>query len=1209
VQLGNVVLAVQRGALSRSPDGTPLTFSAAPPSLDLGAMVLGLFAADGVAGPASTSVSTLELLSSQGSALEGESLTQALGGEHLTAVGFLTRAVREGQTLTRVDATNVEPALAAAELSSDAEASVRVGVGQGLIAWISQTQLPFDTWDTTGYVLEDPATGAGGYFVTFERLVQGLEANIVFHSPQDLDEVTAPLDVVATLDGEEIESWTLAYRAADGGSAVELASGTGTFANATLARFDPTLLLNGLYDIVLTARDSAGQSASEKISVAVEGQMKIGNFNLSFSDLSVPLAGLDVEVVRTYDSRDKAQRDFGVGWALDVRRGSYVNNRVPGDGWQIRSGFLPCQAAVESKSHLTTVRLSDLEIYRYALRLTSLAPTFGGCFATASFTFIDGLRPGATLEILGNASVFYGNGSDRLIDTDSFDLYEPRQVRLTTPDGRIFDLDLEEGVTRLEDLNGNALSITAAGITHTSGQSIAFERDAEGRITRITDPLGQALVYEYDAAGDLVSVTDRNSDLSQFVYLADHFLAEVIDSRGVRATRSEYDDAGRLVKVIDASGSEIAFDRDLSARREVVTDRLGNARIIEYDGRGNIVRQTDATGATIVRTFDAQDNVFSEADGLGDTTFFTWSPSNDLISIRDPLGSETSLTYDVGGRVLTMTDAGVVVIRNTYGARGNLLSTTDPSGAVTRFTYDAAGNVVTETDPLGQVTTNDYDNRGYLVRQVDPLGVETTFTYNALGDLLTEMTTRTTVAGIETLVKSFRYDGAGRITGRTLPNGTTITTVYDANGNVIENVDRLGRSTQFSYDERNNLVATTFPDGTTETRTYDAEDNLISLTDRGGRTTAFAYDATSRGVRTTFPDGAFTTTQYDGAGRIVARTDERGNTMAFAFDAAGREVARSDALGHTTTTTYDALGRQQTSTDPAGNVTSWEYDDAGRITLVVFSDGSDRRMAFDAAGRMISETDPAGLVTHFAYDGKGRLVEVTDALGGITRFEVDEQGNRISQTDANGNVTRWEHDAIGRATKRILPDGLVETITYDAVGNVTAKSDFAGRTIHQVYDVNDRLLEQVFPDDSRVTFTYTATGRRATVVDARGTTSYTYDSRDRLTSVMQPDGRRLTYTYDAAGNRTSMTAGVAGQSLTTTYSYDALNRLTTVTDPDGESYAHAYDANGNRAALVYPNGVSTSYTYDSAAREVEILQEERILVIHAVGHRREVYRP
>ena len=55
-------------------------------------MILGLFPADGVSATASASVSTLELLGSQGSFLEGEALATALGGEHLTAVTALTQA-------------------------------------------------------------------------------------------------------------------------------------------------------------------------------------------------------------------------------------------------------------------------------------------------------------------------------------------------------------------------------------------------------------------------------------------------------------------------------------------------------------------------------------------------------------------------------------------------------------------------------------------------------------------------------------------------------------------------------------------------------------------------------------------------------------------------------------------------------------------------------------------------------------------------------------------------------------------------------------------------------------------------------------------------------------------------------------------------------------------------------------------------------------
>jgi hypothetical protein len=50
------------------------------------------------------------------------------------------------------------------------------------------------------------------------------------------------------------------------------------------------------------ALDLQGRLVKEIIAFSVEGQQKIGNFTyftLSFVDLSVPLSGLDIEVVRT----------------------------------------------------------------------------------------------------------------------------------------------------------------------------------------------------------------------------------------------------------------------------------------------------------------------------------------------------------------------------------------------------------------------------------------------------------------------------------------------------------------------------------------------------------------------------------------------------------------------------------------------------------------------------------------------------------------------------------------------------------------------------------------------------------------------------------------------------------------------------------------------------------------------------------------------
>src|SRR6185436_16694973 len=81
-----------------------------------------------------------------------------------------------------------------------------------------------------------------------------------------------------------------------------------------------------------------------------------------------------------------------------------------------------------------------------------------------------------------------------------------------------------------------------------------------------------------------------------------------------------------------------------------------------------------------------------------------------------------------------------------------------------------------------------------------------------------------------------------------------------------------------------------------------------------------------------------------------------------------------------------------------------------------------------------------------------------------------------------------------------------------------------------------------------------------------------------------PDGRTLEYDYDGNGNRTTLKAKVGGQTLTTSFLYDAANRLDLVTDPAGRVYDHGYDPAGNRKSLAYPNGVTTTYSYDDLNR-------------------------
>ena len=56
-----------------------------------------------------------------------------------------------------------------------------------------------------------------------------------------------------------------------------------------------------------------------QLNYQIEGEAKVGNFSLSFTDLELPMAGIPITINRNYDSRNKSKGDFGVGWTLGIQ--------------------------------------------------------------------------------------------------------------------------------------------------------------------------------------------------------------------------------------------------------------------------------------------------------------------------------------------------------------------------------------------------------------------------------------------------------------------------------------------------------------------------------------------------------------------------------------------------------------------------------------------------------------------------------------------------------------------------------------------------------------------------------------------------------------------------------------------------------------------------------------------------------------------------
>jgi hypothetical protein len=132
--------------------------------------------------------------------------------------------------------------------------------------------------------------------------------------------ITGPVNVVGTASDANLLSYTVTATSINGGPAKVMAQGTSSVTNGTLALFDPTLLADGTYTLTLSATNAGGKTASVSVTVNVAGHFKLGNFTLSNTDLTIPVAGIPITITRTYDTTAaNSKEDFGYGWKLDYR--------------------------------------------------------------------------------------------------------------------------------------------------------------------------------------------------------------------------------------------------------------------------------------------------------------------------------------------------------------------------------------------------------------------------------------------------------------------------------------------------------------------------------------------------------------------------------------------------------------------------------------------------------------------------------------------------------------------------------------------------------------------------------------------------------------------------------------------------------------------------------------------------------------------------
>jgi RHS repeat-associated protein len=999
----------------------------------------------------------------------------------------------------------------------------------------------------------------------------------------------------------------------------------GGVTNASLGTVDLSTVENGAYILTLFVQSSAGV-ATASLNIALDSNLKLGQFSFSQQDLVIPVNGIPLTVTRTYDSQNQRSSDFGYGWTYSLNSMDVQLDEERQD-WQVGSDALPIDLNDGDdgggSGPIVSIRTGGSRDVTLTLP-DGRRVTFQFYFTQAGYNFYAQWQAppdvNYTLTAIGNPFFDGLIGYWNDIEGTSFDNYDfvsfvlqdknsGTQYSITRGSGDDLYFDpAGDGnyiytpvfgppqLTQITQRNGATINISPSGIyyqdTNGVGRAVAFSRDSQNRIIEIYDPNAISnngwptlqYVYNHDS-GNLVQVlklVDGNAGTyvtNSFGYTNvtfPHFITSITNADGTQVAKNFYDDSGKLTAVQDANGNLTRFNYNTTNHIEQVVDRLGNTNTSVYDLSGNITVLTNGLGQITTMAYDTTNNKTNVVTYLNGqpyaTNNYAYNPNNLLLSSTDPLGHTNGFVYDGNGDLLSSADAFGHVTVNTYDSSGNLTNTTDALQNSTVNFYDGNGLSRGSQDAVGTITTNYYDSSENLIATATvgtggTILSSNTFAYDDNANRLTSTIWRKASGSWTAATTTYIYDAQNRVIQTIDPDGGTNTVVYDPTGRQNATIDKLGRATSYTYNALGQLIQTTYPDSTTETNGYDANGNRIASADRLNRVTTYVYDALNRLTQTIYADSTTNTSVYDDVGRVKFTIDARGITNAFGYDAAGRRLAVTNALGTTAQTIsgygYDANGNQLTFTDPNSHTTTNVFDALNRQVQVQYPDGTKTSTAYDADGRSVAQTNQDNLVTLFGYDGAGRLLSVTNALNQVTRYQYDEAGNQTAQIDALGRTNSFAYDGLGQRISHTMPmNSLVERFSYDLAGNMVLDTNFKSVIITNQYDAMNRLTNRASVGYN-VSFAYSPTGQRTNMIDASGTNNYFYDNRDRLTN--------------------KAVAFANGPSVSLTYKYDANGNLTNLwsSTSGGVTNVYQYDALNRLTNVLGSGSTAANYNFDA----------------------------
>lgn len=517
-------------------------------------------------------------------------------------------------------------------------------------------------------------------------------------------------------------------------------------------------------------------------------------------------------------------------------------------------------------------------------------------------------------------------------------------------------------------------------VTNAAGEKITYEYDRGGLVTRVTRPKGDAIRYTYDTLGRLIETRDALS-LSRFEYDQGNNLVVQVDPNGNR-TEFVYDARGQRTDIVqkNANGDVVTtMEYDLAGLLVAMTDPAGRRFTFGYDGNG---RETARTYANVPSAYLAPRKIERSYDPTGNLTSVV-ETKYDAGAASD-VTDVTAIVYDDLGRETTRTSRGKTLV-SEYDALGNRTRVAF-GGRATLFGYDTRNRLRTVTaEGEGVGTTYHYRTDGMLERAAHP-DFETVYAYDGANRV--ESITHQTPGATPVLLSRVSY-------------------AYDTNGNRRQRAEEqstLGEQvTNYTYDVANRLTGVTMTNGGTTTSIkylLDAAGNRVSEVVSDGVTSferVYTYDGSNQLVRMTEGAGAVDFL-YDPNGNLLSKLDTRPATpLSTLMDYDVRDqlvrLRRGDAGAETD------LGR-------------FDYDYAGRRVRQVGSSRGDLEYFLDRGAVIEERTMADALVAHYR---RGHGVARVDSPSSVRYLAADGLGTTLNLIGSGGSVAAsYRYDPWGR---------------------------------------------------------------------------------------------------------------------------------------------------------------------------------------------------